>query len=274
MTQTNPDTGPCAAALVEGEVHIWIADLDSVEPTGLGTRPMDLLSIDERERAARFASRGDSRRWAHSRAWLRLLLGRYLDADPAELRFELGEHGKPRLAGEHARLRFNASHSAGVALYALALEREVGVDVERTGRTRDVLAVAGRAFGADVRGRLARLDGERREREFLRLWTRHEARLKCWGVGLGGAERWAGERECWTIDVELGRGAAAAVTAAYAGGGRVPALRLGDCRALAPIGRASDRCEDVPDVRFDQRLAAGRLLPSPCHDQAKTSAIP
>lgn len=222
MTRTHPDIGASARSrvvpLAERELHVWIADLDSVEPAGLGTRPTDLLSTDERERAARFASRGDARRWAHSRAWLRLLLGRYLDADPAGLRFELGEHGKPQLAGEHARLRFNVSHSAEVALYALALEQEVGVDVERTGRTRDVLAVAGRAFGAEVRGRLAQLDGERREREFLRLWTRHEARLKCWGVGLGGAERGAGDGECWTMGVEIGRGMAAAVSAAGAAG--------------------------------------------------------
>jgi hypothetical protein len=180
-----------------------------------------------------------------------LLLGRYLDADPAGLRFELGEHGKPRLAGEPRTATFQCEPlGARVRLYALALEQEVGVDVKRRGRRPDVLAVAGRAFGAEVRRRLARLGRERREREFLRLWTRHEARLKCWGAGLGGMERGAGDRECWTIELELGRGAAAAVAAAEA------AARV-ECRRW---GLGSDVAHAT--VRRDPRSSWSRRSPS------------
>ena len=48
---------------------------------------------------------------------------------PEELRFSYGAYGKPALASEHS-LRFNMSHSHEVALFAVALDAELGVDVE------------------------------------------------------------------------------------------------------------------------------------------------
>jgi 4'-phosphopantetheinyl transferase len=202
------------ATLADGELHVWIADLDASGSATGRSRRQDLLSQDERERAARFWHRRDGERWARSHALLRSLLGSYLGTDPAGLCFEYGQWGKPRLAGEHTRLRFNMSHSGRLALYAFALDFELGIDVETAGGARYVPAVAERAFGADVRRRLEQLDESNREHEFLRLWVRHEARLKCWETGLGGA-RSAGDRECWTIDVDadLGEWAAAAAAA-------------------------------------------------------------
>jgi 4'-phosphopantetheinyl transferase len=119
---------------------------------------------------------------------LRLLLGAYLDADPRTLGFRTGEYGKPRLAGADGRLRFNLSHSGGVAVYAVALGVEVGVDVQTRRHRPPTLAVAERAFGRAEAVRLARLAEAEREREFLRLWVCHEAGLKCLGVGLAGSE--------------------------------------------------------------------------------------
>lgn len=218
MTRTPPDTG-----LTDGELHVWIADLDATWPTEPQKRRGDLLSADERQRATRFAHKRDRERWAHSRALLRLLLSRYLSADPADLRFELGEHGKPELASaapsnsragcNESKLRFNLSHSGSIGLYAFALNNSVGVDVETPGRDIDVLAVAKRALGEEVAERLGQLDGERREWEFLRAWVRHEAILKCTGVGLAGAEDTASAGQAWVSELKLDR-AVGAVAAA------------------------------------------------------------
>jgi 4'-phosphopantetheinyl transferase len=180
---------------------VWVAELDATEDLG------GLLSPAERERARRFARRRDGRRWGSSRGLLRLLLGEYLHADPRILRLEVGEHGKPRLAGEHAWLRFNMSHSGAVALYAVAREAEVGVDIEGPRRQLE------RAFGSASAVQLGRLEEAEREREFLRLWVRHEAQLKCRGVGLGGVESGKGDPACWTMEVEVGGRMAAAVAA-------------------------------------------------------------
>ncbi len=205
---------------------MWVADLDAVGP-----RPTDLLSEVERARAGRFARERDGRRWACARGVLRALLGEYLQSDPSALRFAAGAHGKPELryesrelappddAREHGPLQdarelcFNIAHSGGLALYAVASGRPVGVDVETAARRIDVLAVAERALGPATAKRLSGLDGEAREREFLREWVRYEAALKCLGTGLGGAETDALGRRPWVAELDLGSRAAAAAVA-------------------------------------------------------------
>ena len=79
-----------------------------------------------------------------ARRALRELLGAYLDAPPEAIALVAGPLGKPELAD--AALRFNLSHSAGLALVAVARDRAVGVDVERIDSRREVLALAGRAL--------------------------------------------------------------------------------------------------------------------------------
>lgn len=199
---------PDAPALAQGEVHVWFARLDRGDWTGIAP---DLLPAAERDRAARFRGSSKGGLWANSHGLLRLLLGGYLDADPASLRFEAAERGKPRLAQPHRDLCFSMSHSGATAAYAFALELELGVDVETLGRRRSVLPTALRAFGADAHRRLGQLEEDRREREFLQLWTRHEARLKCIGGGLGGKQR-----ECWTSQLDAGEDVVAALAAARA----------------------------------------------------------
>jgi 4'-phosphopantetheinyl transferase len=217
MNRVSPD-------IRAGELHVWIADLDAGEKNGARTRRQAQLSVEERARAARFFNRRDGERWACSRALLRLLLGSYLSTDSAELRFQLGEHGKPRLARgadsvgastiDGAELHFNLSHSGGFGLYVFALDCEVGVDIETPGRNIDVLAISQRALGQEEAEQLRLLDEGQREREFLRAWVRHEARLKCLGLGLGAPAR-GRARECWTVEVDVDEPAVAAVAAEH-----------------------------------------------------------
>jgi 4'-phosphopantetheinyl transferase len=176
----------------DGVVEVWRADLARA-----GDEVAELLSPAEAARAARFVRRDDGVRWARGRGILRELLGEYLGADPRTLPIEVAADGKPHVAGE---VRFNLSHSAGVALYAFALRRSVGIDVE-VGRPRriDPVALAARALGAEEAERLAALDPSEREAEFLRGWARHEARIKC------------GVEAPWIVELDVGPGAAAAL---------------------------------------------------------------
>jgi phosphopantetheinyl transferase len=118
---------------------------------------------------------------------LRRVLSRYLDLPPAEIRLADGEHGKPRPADPENGLRFNLSHSGSLALVAVALGREVGVDVEKLKPERDLVALAARALAPEEAAAVRAVTGADRVRVFYELWTRHEARLKCLGVGLTGA---------------------------------------------------------------------------------------
>jgi 4'-phosphopantetheinyl transferase len=190
--------------LAPGAVHVWRADLEAV-PEQL----TQLLSPDERKRAARFAHERDGRLWGRSRALLRELLGSYLQVDGGRLRFEAGAQGKPALARDQTPLEFNLSHSAGVGLYAFSTAGPVGVDVELARHSTDVIALAARTFGPEEAERLTRVRPEQREQEFRRAWVRHEAALKCLGTGIGAARGGAGS--LWIAELAVGAHAAAAV---------------------------------------------------------------
>jgi len=114
---------------------------------------------------------------------LRRVLARYLDIPPETIELEAGPHGKPRLKGK-TRLRFNLSHSADLAVIAVALDREVGIDVERIDPKRDALALAQRALSREDADAVAAAAPEERPQIFHAAWAQHEAVVKCLGTGL------------------------------------------------------------------------------------------
>lgn len=213
--------GIFAAMPPPGQVEVWVADLEQV-PDDLHR----LLCASERERAARLQSDGLRRRWSAARAVLRQLLGQDLDLDPAELRFELGPNGKPQLLRSlDVRPSFNVSHSGALALYALAADLEVGVDVElarrRNDPRRDEVAIAKRVLGGETAARLSGLPQREREQEFLRAWVAREALVKCLRTGLAGAPQAqrAQPTAVWIKPLDVGTGAFAALAVQ---GGPVP----------------------------------------------------
>src|SRR5487761_1932168 len=125
------------------QIHAWTASLsledDAVEDSYL------ILSDDERARADRFQAPCARSRFVAARAFLRRLLSTYLRTDPASLDIGYGPHGKPHLA-DGSGISFNLSHAEDTAAVAIALQREVGVDIEATNQDVDFDGVARHAF--------------------------------------------------------------------------------------------------------------------------------
>jgi 4'-phosphopantetheinyl transferase len=144
---------------------------------------VELLDPDELSRANRFHFEKDRKHFVVARGFLRVLLGRYLKRDPKQLKFSYGAYGKPALPGAEP-LRFNMSHSHGMALYALTEGRDIGVDVEyvRADFTSD--DIARRFFSPFEVESLCGLPTEERVESFFRCWTRKEAYIKATGRGL------------------------------------------------------------------------------------------
>jgi 4'-phosphopantetheinyl transferase len=215
-------SGPERPRLDVGVVDVWRADLTAARE-GLDA----LLSDEERARAARMPNERARGMWTRSRGVLRALLARYLgaDTDPAALQFAAGAHGKPALAGQSSRgstvegarparverMQFNLSHSGELALYAFAAGLAVGIDVELDRRPIDEVGIASRTFGAAEASRLRALDPRTRRHEFLRAWVRHEARLKCLGVGISGEGTVSSRSSPWIAELAIGPDAAGAV---------------------------------------------------------------
>ncbi len=181
MWQSSPKT----LRLSANTVHIWRVSLDQSDEA------LDILfavlDADERARADRFRFPNDRRHYIVARGTLRLLLSRYLGMPAATIVFEYNEYGKPAIAPGLTALdaRFNLSHSGEMALYALTLSREVGVDIEWTGRRLDQPEqIAERYFSLAERAALRNLPDERKRQGFFNAWTRKEAYIKARGQGL------------------------------------------------------------------------------------------
>src|SRR5262245_49624616 len=117
--------------LENDEVHVWRAVLDR---TPMRVRSLrQLLAANEQGRADRFRFQKDREHFIVARGLLRIILGRYLNRQPNQLRFGYSQYGKPALSEESGcpGLRFNLSHSHGLALFAVSRGREVGVDIEQ-----------------------------------------------------------------------------------------------------------------------------------------------
>jgi 4'-phosphopantetheinyl transferase len=117
---------------------------------------------------------------------MRALLARYLRIPAGDIRFCLNAHGKPGLASGSgtADLRFNLSHSHGLALFALTLGREVGVDVELVRPTLREARLAERFFSPQEVAALRALPESAQREAFFHCWTRKEAYIKAQGEGL------------------------------------------------------------------------------------------
>lgn len=176
---------PASLDLADQEVHVWRAVLDA--PASRLADFAQMLSDDERRRAARFHFERDRAHFIAGRGMLRALLGRYLGAPPASLRFRYGAHGKPELdvpPGADAAFRFNVSHAHGLALYAFTRGRALGVDVERIRDDIEHEAIAERFFSLTEREALRAQPASLRHIAFFACWTRKEAYIKARGEGL------------------------------------------------------------------------------------------
>jgi 4'-phosphopantetheinyl transferase len=173
------------AAPSGAEVWVWSTRLDVSQDRLEALR--GLLAPAERRRAERFAFGRDRRSFIAAHGILREILGACLKADPAGLAFERTPEGKPRLASgrrDRSDLRFSMSHSADLAFYAVAVGREVGVDVERIRTDLDVDALAGQFFSPAEVMALAAVPQPQRAAAFIDLWVLKEAWSKAVGCGL------------------------------------------------------------------------------------------
>jgi 4'-phosphopantetheinyl transferase len=162
-------------------VHVWRRSLDPQATTV--NAAYELLSPEERERAARFRVERPRNDFILTRSALRFLLAGYLKKTPQEFAFRLTEYGKPLLVGR-SNLRFNVSHTEGLALLAFVLRREIGVDVERIRPEPDARKLAERFFSVHERDAMQHLHSDALQEAFFRCWSRKEAYIKARGEGL------------------------------------------------------------------------------------------
>ncbi|UQX05471.1 4'-phosphopantetheinyl transferase superfamily protein [Streptomyces sp. RerS4] len=227
-------------------VDVWLIRC----PVGAAAEALarDELDEAERQRAAAFLQPSGGLLYAAAHVALRRLIGWYTRTSPQELRFTrepcpgCGEpHGRPAVVSPRVALHFSLSHSAGVAMVAVA-GVPVGVDVERLPGA-ETIEVCSRALHPDERSELASVaEGEVRRELFGRIWTHKEAFLKGLGTGLSRSPA------VDYLGVDVGR---------HPEGWTVLGIPCGPTHAAAIAVRGP--APDVVDVRWvpDRWLSAG-----------------
>jgi 4'-phosphopantetheinyl transferase len=175
---------PESLEAVRDQVHVWLLALDQ-SPSYVRSL-LAILSSDEQDRAGRFHFQKDHDHYVVARGTLRIILGRYLRTEPDRLRFSYTYYGKPALEKEFEgeSLRFNLSHSHGLALLGVTRDRELGVDIEwiRPGISGE--EIAERFFSDKEVLMLRGLPRDLQDIAFFNCWTRKEAYIKARGEGL------------------------------------------------------------------------------------------
>lgn len=160
------------------QLQIWLIDLDEVGAR-LEAVEVSIGLLAESERAWNSPAPADTRRWRSlARIALRLLLAGAGAEEARGAEFTIDARGKPSLRAN--ALAFNAAHSRGRALIAIAGQGPLGIDLEQN---REVQLSEGRrqlivAAGQAIATKAAR-DG------FLSAWTCLEAFAKARGSGIG-----------------------------------------------------------------------------------------
>ncbi len=185
--QTRPD---CLPQLHSGQIHLWRFSLDIVP--ALHQPQLTFLSVDELARADRLLDSQKQQQFTVARSCLRQLLAQYLELSPELVEFSYNGAGKPFLTEKiRNNLTFNLSHSGSMAIVAVALDTEVGVDIEKIDCDLNFQAVATRYFSPAEIVQLRKASNFRQRRQFYRIWTAKEAVLKMVGSGFSATEPFA-----------------------------------------------------------------------------------
>jgi 4'-phosphopantetheinyl transferase len=160
----------------------WYAFTSDLSSAAAIDQALTWLSDLERARHARFHEDDDRRMFLLGRVMARTLVGAALNLSPTAWQWREGAHGRPEVA-DHAEVRFNIGHSAGMVACAVASGHDIGIDVEDLQRHRVDPAVVRRycspAEVADVEA-----SGPGWHDRFLQYWTLKEAYLKARGLGI------------------------------------------------------------------------------------------
>src|SRR5438876_2515065 len=107
----------------------WPLDVSALEVADL----KKVLSPDEMERAERYRFDQHRNEFILTRAVLRIVLASYTAQSPESLSFDYSAQGKPALKNGPPDLRFNVSHTEGLAVLRLEGSERTGVTRKRSG---------------------------------------------------------------------------------------------------------------------------------------------
>ncbi len=178
------DNVPQEIKLEKDRIDVWCVSLDVNEECFDSFQ--QILSEDEHTKAQRMRIEKPRKNYVAARGILRFILSAYAGKKPELITFQYGENGKPGLNEKFngKEITFNMSHSHGLALCCVALERSIGADIEKIREDISIIDIARRFFSDHEYKELISLPAALQRQGFFCCWTRKEAYLKATGQGI------------------------------------------------------------------------------------------
>ena len=189
-----------------------------------------VLDADEQIHAGKLTNPLLHKRYVEIHGRLRNLLALTLNESPEQIRIKKAEHGKPYLV-DYPDVAFNLSHTAGLAMIAVARQCRLGVDIEICKPRLNVSGLVAKCFAKEEAAFWGQLSESEKIPAFYRFWTRKEAFVKATGHGIAlglnhcvinpenpteflSVPDCCGQAAAWhSLDVDVGQGICGAVVA-------------------------------------------------------------
>lgn len=142
-----------------------------------------MLDPTEREQAGKFKRERLRLDYVFIHARLRELLADYVNANPAQLQIHRTQFGKPYLP-DFPDVKFNLSHTGDRMAVAIALDCELGIDIELNKHRHTLPALVDKCFAESEKHYWLGLPEVEKSQVFYRFWTRKEAFVKATGRGI------------------------------------------------------------------------------------------
>jgi 4'-phosphopantetheinyl transferase len=166
--------------LDQDQIHVWTLRLEAERAK---VRHYEsLLTNAEIDRANRFTNLEKRQRFIIARASLRNILSLYTNSHISTLDFEYEPGGKPHLS-DNNDINFNLSYSQNMAMVAVSMHRELGIDMQAITQVTEPESVARLVFSPAEISYLLSLDAHERQIAFCQIWVRKEAYIKALGTG-------------------------------------------------------------------------------------------
>ena len=168
------------------DAHLWAVQPDQVVDPASLSEYENWLSSAEREAYESFRFAADGKLYLVAHALLRSALSRYAGIHPSAWSFRHNRYGRPEILSPVTvpPLRFNISHTDGLAVCLVTQSMDCGVDVEKIREVGDEALIARDILSPAELDDLRACDGARRRERFFEYWVLKEAYSKAVGAGL------------------------------------------------------------------------------------------
>ena len=144
----------------------------------------ECLSIQEKNKSKNFINSYLSQQYIISHGLLRYLLAYYTRDNPQNIEYSFNQFDKPFLKNSNSNIQFNMSHSKDYVVYIIALDCQVGIDIEWKSKNIDVQELSDLVLTKEEKIIFNKLRSEEKLNTFYEVWTKKEAILKANGYGL------------------------------------------------------------------------------------------